>query len=113
MLDAASDISTGQVTFAARDSEFGSTKIKEGEIIALDNGKLTLTEKTPEKAAYKLIKNMIKRDTSFITVLYGEGTSDEAAEALEKQLQSKFGKDIEITFINGGQPIYYYVISIE
>lgn len=113
MLDAASDIATGQVTFAARDSEFGSTKIKEGEIIALDNGKLTLTEKTPEKAAYKLIKNMIKRDTSFITVLYGEDTSEEAAGALENQLQSKYGKDIEITFINGGQPIYFYIISIE
>lgn len=112
MLDAAADIGTGMVTFAARDSEFGSTRIKEGDIIALENGKLTLTEKTPAKAAFKLTKNMVKKDTSFITVIYGQETSKQDAQELHNQLQGKYG-NIDITLVNGGQPIYYYIISVE
>ncbi len=114
MLDAAADVSTGQVTFAARNSEFGNTKIKEGEIIALDNGKLTITDKDdPVKAAYKLIKNMVKKDTSFITVIYGEGITQEQAEGCYKLVQAKFGSGIDVTLVNGGQPVYYFIISIE
>lgn len=113
MIDAASDIGTGQVTFAARDSEFGSTKIKEGEIIALENGKLTFTEKTASKAAYKLVRSMTGRDTSIVTVIYGEDTPEQEAQALYEQLQAKYGGNMDITLINGGQPVYYYIISVE
>lgn len=113
MTDAAMAVSTGSVTFAARDSEFGSTKIKEGEIIALENGKLTITEKDPAKAAYKLAKNLVTKESSFMTIIYGADTTDEEAEALFKQIQSKFGSSIDITLVNGGQPIYYYILSVE
>lgn len=113
MLDAASGVSTGQVTFAARDSEFGFTKIKEGEIIALENGKLTLTEKDPSKAAYRVVKNLVNKNTAFITVIYGEDVSEEDAEKLHKQIQSKYGNNVDVTLVNGGQPIYYYIISVE
>lgn len=113
MLDAAADIGTGQVTFAARDSEFGVTKIKEGDIIALQNGKLTLTEKTPARAAYRLVRNMVRRETNFITVIYGEDTAKEDAESLFAQLQSKYGNNIDVTLVEGGQPIYYYILSVE
>lgn len=113
MLDAAADIGTGQVTFAARNSEFGNTKIKEGDIIALENGKLTLTEKTPNRAAMKLVRNMLKKDTAFLTVIYGEDTTEETAEELHKQLESKYGNHMDITLVNGGQPIYYYIFSVE
>lgn len=112
MLDAAADIDTGMVTFAARNSEFGLAKIKEGDIIALENGKLTITEKTPEKAAYKLIKDMVKKDTSFVTLIYGEDTPQENADKLLEILQAKYG-NVDITLVNGGQPIYYYIISVE
>lgn len=114
MLDAASGVSTGQVTFAARNSEFGSTKIKEGEIIALENGKLCITDKDdPVKAAYKLTKSMVKKDTSFITLIYGEDVSEEDAQACLKQVQAKFGSSVDVTLVNGGQPIYYFMISVE
>ena len=113
MQDAFSTVSTGQVTFAARDSEFGMKKIKEGDIIALDNGKLTVSDKTPNKALMKLAKNMIDKSATFVTLIYGEGISeDEANEALA-ELEAKFGKDVDINLVEGGQPVYYYILGIE
>ncbi len=113
MTEAAKSVSTGQVTFAARDSEFGSRKIKEGEIIALDNGKLTITDKTPNKALLKLAKSMINNDMNFVTLISGEGISEEEAEEAIKMLQEKFADSVDITYINGGQPVYYYILSVE
>lgn len=111
--EAIANVSTGQVTFAARDSEFNGRKIKQNEIIALDNGKLVFTEKTPVKAAVKLARNLIKKDSQFVTVFYGGGiTEDEANEAV-RLISSKIPDEVEITVVNGGQPIYYFIISVE
>ena len=113
MMEAAKNVSTGQVTFAARDSEFGAKRIKEGEIIGLDNGKLTVTSSSPNRALYKLAKSMINRDMSFVTLISGEGVSEEeAAEAVEL-LENKFSDQVDITYIKGDQPIYYYIFSVE
>ena len=112
IMDAASGVSSGSVTFAARDSEFGGKKIKEGDIIALENGKLTITEKTPVKALYKLTKAMVTKNTSFVTIIWGEGiTEDEAAEA-EELVRNKF-PHIDITLVKGGQPVYYFILGVE
>ncbi len=113
MLEAASGVATGQVTYAARDSEFGMKKIKEGEIIALENGKLTVTDKSIEKALYKLAKNMITKDKSFVTLISGEDVSEEDAQHAYDLLCDKFGDDVDITYVAGGQPIYYYILSVE
>lgn len=113
MMDAAKNVSTGQVTFAARDSEFGSKKIKEGEIIGLENGKLTVTSSTANRALYKLAKSMIDKDMSFVTVISGEDVSDEDAAAAVEMLEEKFADQVDITYIKGDQPIYYYIISVE
>ena len=113
MMQAAKNVSTGQVTFAARDSEFGSKKIKEGDIIGLDNGKLTVTEKTPNKALYRLAKSMIDKDMSFVTLISGEDVSDEEAQAAVEMLENKFADQVDITYIKGDQPIYYYIFSVE
>ena len=113
MKAAAKNVATGQVTFAARDSEFGAKKIKEGEIIGLNNGKLTVTEKSPNKALYKLCKQMIDKDMSFVTLIAGEDVSDEEAQEAVELLENKFSDQVDITFIKGGQPIYYYIFSVE
>lgn len=113
MIDAARNVATGQVTFAARNSEFGHHKIKEGEIIALENGKLTITEKTAVKAAVKLAKNMIKHDTSFVTLIYGADTTEQEAQEAYEAIQDKFGSKVDVSLVNGGQPIYYFVLSVE
>ncbi len=113
MMQAAKNVATGQVTFAARDSEFGSKKIKEGEIIGLDNGKLTVTSSTPNKALYKLAKSMINKDMSFVTLISGEDVSEEDAAAAVEMLENKFADQVDITYIKGDQPIYYYIFSVE
>lgn len=113
MLSSAEKIGTGQITFAARDSDFDGHKIKKGELLALNNGKVSFTETDLEKAATKLIKQMINKDSQFLTVLYGEDVSEETATAIEASLNAKFGDKLEITFINGGQPVYYLIISVE
>lgn len=113
MMQAAKHVSTGQVTFAARDSEFGARRIKEGEIIGLDNGKLTVTSSSPNRALYKLAKSMINKDMSFVTLISGEGVSDEDAAAAVEQLETKFADQVDITYIKGDQPIYYYIFSVE
>ncbi len=113
MLDAASTVGTGQVTFAARDSEFGRTKIKEGDIIALENGKLTVTDRTPVQALVKLAKKMITKDSAFVTLIYGEDITEEDANEAYEQLMERFGDRVDISLINGGQPIYYFMLSVE
>ncbi len=113
MIAAAKEVQTGQVTFAARDSEFGGKKIKEGEIIALENGKLTICEKSKVKAAVKLAKNLIKKDTSFVTVIYGEGTTEDEAKEVCTTLLDKYSSHVDVTMVNGGQPVYYFILSVE
>lgn len=110
---ASQNVQTGSVTFAARDSDFDGHKIKEGEILALENGKLSFTSNSIEKAAVKLTRNMVKKDTNFITVIYGEGISDEDAEAVCEGIRAKVNKGIEVSALKGDQPVYYYFISVE
>ncbi len=106
-------VATGQVTFAARDADFDGFKIKQGEIMALLGGKVTFTDTDLEKSVLKLLKKMVKSDSEFITVIYGEDVTQEQAQSIEQQINEKFGNKAEITFINGGQPIYYYILSVE
>ena len=113
MQKAAEKIATGQVTFAARDSDFDGHKIKEGEIMALTGGKIAFVDKDVEKATLKLAGKMIKKNSEFVTVIYGKDITDAAAEAVERQLNEKYGDKVEITLVNGGQPVYYYIISVE
>ena len=113
MMDAAKGVGTGLVTFAARNSEFGGKKIKEGDIIALRNGKLTITEKNAVKALVKLAKDMVTRDTAFITLIYGEDVSEEDANKAFEELSDKFGSRADISLVKGDQPVYYFILSVE
>ena len=113
MQKATEKIATGQVTFAARDSDFDGHSIKKGEILAMLGGKISFVENDVDKSVLKLLKQMIKRDSQFVTVIYGEDVSKEQAALLEEQIRQKYGAKTEITVINGGQPIYYYIISVE
>lgn len=113
MTNAFAEVQTGQVTFAARDSEFDGHSIKQGEILGLENGKLAFTEKDITKAVYKLIKSLMRRDTSFITMIYGSDVSDAQAEKTYEAIAAKLGDSVEINLVNGGQPVYYYILSVE
>lgn len=113
MTKAFEKVSTGQITFAARDSELEGHKIKQGEVLALENGKLSFTDKDLNHAAFKLTKKLIHGDTGFITITYGENVDEPTAEQLYEKVQEKFGEKVEVMLVNGGQPVYYYIIAAE
>ena len=106
-------VSTGTVTFAVRDSDFEDKKIKKGDILALENGKLTYVEKEVTRALLKITKRMVKGDSSFVTIMYGSDISESAAEEAFQQLKKKISGDVELVLVNGGQPLYYYIVSVE
>ena len=113
MTEAIDRVGSGQITFAVRDSEYDGHKIKQGDILAMDNGKIVFTEKSLDKALVKLTKLLMTSASSYITVLYGSDVTDEDANAAYEHLRSKVSSDVEIVLINGGQPVYYYIISVE
>lgn len=113
MQNAAEKIATGQITYAARDSEFDGHSIKKGELMALLGGKITYVDTSLTKTVMKLLKQMIKRESQFVTVIHGENVSKRHAASIEAEIKAKYGDKLEITFIDGGQPVYSYIISVE
>lgn len=113
MMQAAERVSTGLITFAARNSDFDGKKIKQGEILALENGKLVATGTDITKTAYRLVRSMCKKDTSFVTVISGCEIDTEDAERTTELIRNKIPSGIEVSHLNGGQPVYYYIISVE
>ena len=111
MRDAAHHVRSGQVTYAARDSEFDGKKIKEGEYLSLSEGRLCASGRE-SSVLKKLVREMVTDESAFATVIYGEGVSEEQAAEVEALLH-KENKDMEISVINGGQPVYYYILSVE
>lgn len=119
MQNAADNVSTGSITFAARDSDFEGHKIKEGQILALDNGKLSFVDTTVEHAVPKLAKTLANnrfaagKEVNFVTVIYGEDITEEQAEAACDAIRKKLGDEVDVSAIPGGQPVYYYLLSVE
>ena len=113
MMSAADAVSTAQVTFAARDSEVDGRAVHEGEIMGLCNGRIKFIGKDIVDIACKAAEKLYKKNEhSLITIIYGEGVSEEDANKVEEKLSSKHGSDVEISVVNGGQPIYF-IISVE
>ena len=119
MMKAADNVTTGSLTFAARDSDFENRAIKEGDILAMENGKLTFVGSSVAQSVVKLAKSIINsrrlsgKSVNFITLMYGEGVTEEEAETARAAIAAKAGNDVDVTVINGGQPVYYYFLSIE
>ena len=112
MEKAISGVHAGQVTYAARNSDFDGKKIKEGEYLALCEGKLTANSKRQSEVLKKLAREMVTDESAFATIIYGEGVTEEDAARVE-EIFRKENRNLEITVINGGQPVYYYIISVE
>ncbi len=114
MMEAAENVETAQVTFAARDSEIEGVPIKQGEIMGLCNGKIKYTGSDITDIAYKsAVKVFKKYQSSIITIIYGADATEADAEEVKRRLADKYGDEVEISIVNGGQPIYYFIISVE
>ena len=112
MNEAMEAVRAGQVTYAARNSDFDGKKIKEGEYLGLCEGKLAANSKRQHDVLKKLIRELVSANSTFATIIYGEGVTEEEAAKVE-ELFRKENHDLEITVIHGGQPVYYYILSVE
>lgn len=113
MQNAFGGVSTGQITFAARDSDFDGLKIKKDDLMAMEDGKIVFTENDLVRCAVKLCQKMCKKDVQFLTIIFGEDVDENTAGLVQAELDEKFGGKIEVTVIDGGQPVYYFIISAE
>ena len=91
--------------------EVGSTYAK--CVILDENGKIVATGSDITKMTYRLARSMKKKDSQFITVISGAEVSEEDAEHTTELVQSKCGSSVEVSHIHGGQPVYYYMLSVE
>ena len=112
MTDAAQNVSTAQITYAARNSDFDGFDIHEGDYLALLDGKLHGTDRDVSALLGGLADEAASRGAEFITVFYGEDVAEEDARKACDIFTHKC-PDAEINLICGGQPVYYYIISIE
>ena len=112
MIDAAATVTTAQITYAARNSDFDGFAINEGDYLALLNGKLFGTDRNINVLLEKLADLANEKGAEFVTAFYGEGVSEEDANAAAELFGARCG-DAEVSALPGGQPVYYYIISIE
>ena len=112
MAEAASAVTTAQVTYAARNSDFDGFAISEGDYLALENGKLFGTDRSIDPLLSKLAEDAKARGAEFVTIFFGEDVTEADAAAAESIFAAAC-PDAEISVLSGGQPVYYYVISIE
>ena len=112
MTDSLASVHTAMVTYAARDSEFDGHSIHAGEYLALLDGALVGSFTSISTLFRELSWAIDELNPEFITMYYGEDVDEEAANAVSGTFKGNF-PDAEITVINGGQPVYFYMISIE
>lgn len=112
MKEAISYVKTAQVTYAVRDTEINDIKIKKDDIIGIQKDDIISIGSNIEDVSFELIKNIIDEDSSLITIFYGNEIKEEEAIELSKRIEEDF-EDFDIEVVFGGQPLYYYIFSIE
>ena len=114
MTESMQDVITGQITYAVRDSSYDDMEIKEGDIMGMIDGKISVVGRKVPDVAKELVEKMValNEDAEIITVFKGEDIKDSTAGTLHKALE-KLYPDFEVDLQTGGQPLYYYIISVE
>jgi len=112
MTESIENVTTAQITYAARNSDFDGFAITEGDYLALLGGKLFGTDKNISAVLEKLAQQAAEQKAEFITIFYGEDVSEEDSAAAE-EIFSRICPGAELSLLPGGQPVYYYIISIE
>ena len=112
MKEALSMVKTGQITYAVRDTHIDDKEIKEGNIMGIGDDSILAVGEDIAEITKETIDLMADEETELISVYYGEDITEEDANALGEELQEKY-PDCEVEVYEGGQPIYYYVVSVE
>lgn len=114
MKESAEHTQTASVTFAARDSEVDGKPIKQGQIMGLCNGKINHIGEDKEQIAFDCADELFSSGKyALVTIIFGKDVSEDDAAKIEQMLTDKYGENIEISIADGGQPVYYYIISVE
>lgn len=112
MCEASEHVKTAMITYAVRDSDFEGVHMKQGDIIGLHNGKIVKSGMSVRDVTVDTLQDVVGDDDELITVYYGADVSEEDAAALTNELGEKYG-DCDVEYHRGGQPLYYYMISVE
>ncbi len=112
MVEAASLVKTGNVTFSVRDFELNGKTLPKGKIIGLTGKSILSAGDDPAEVAKELLSGMVDDDSAIINVFYGEDTKDEDAESLQAYLEETYPA-CDVLVHNGKQPLYYYILSVE
>ena len=112
MNEAAQHVKTAMVTYAIRDSEYNGIEIKQGDIIGLHNGQIEFSGNSIHDVVLEMMKNIITDEDELITVYYGADVTEEDAKNIAEEIESRY-EDCDVEYHNGGQPLYYYLISVE
>ena len=112
MNEAAQHVKTAMVTYAIRDSEYNGIAIKQGDIIGLHNGQIEFSGKSVHDVVLEMMKKIITDEDELITIYYGADIQESDAQSITSEIESQYDYcDVECH--NGGQPLYYYLISVE
>lgn len=112
MIEAIGNVKTGQVTYAVRDTELDGKVIKQNDIMGIGDKVIEAVGQDISEVTCELVANMVDDDSELISIYYGEDIKEEDANALSKKLEEKY-PDLDVELNYGGQPIYYYILSVE
>lgn len=112
MLEAISHVKSGQVTNAVRDTSFDELEIKSGQFIGISNSKIVAAADDLLAASQALLSNMLENGDEIVTILIGAETGSEATDSLSEWLEETY-PNVEVEIHEGGQPLYYYLFSVE
>lgn len=112
MDEASRHVKTATVTYAVRDSEYNGVEIRQGDIIGLHNGQIEYSGDSIRDVVMDMMQNVVDEDDELITVYYGSDVSEEDAKSLSAEIEESF-PDCDVEYHSGGQPLYYYLISVE
>ena len=113
MTEAMQNVKTGQVTYAVRDTMIDDREIHQGDIMGLgDHSALLAVGSTPGEAVMEMLEKLVDEESELISLYYGADISEEEANSLVEKITERF-PDCEVELNCGGQPIYYYILSVE
>ena len=112
LMESLTMVKSGQVTFAVRDTVMNDVEVKEGNIIGIAESKLMDAGESVDSITTSLVEKLVDEDSAIVTLFYGEDVTEEDANNLRDELEEKF-EDLDIELYYGGQPLYYYLISVE
>ena len=105
-------VKTGQVTYAVRNTSLGGVEVHEGDIMGIDDKSIKAVGKDITETSFELLKSLVDEDSELISIYYGDEVTEEDAEGLLALVEENF-PDLDVEMHSGGQPIYYYVMSVE